>query len=63
VSQYEVATIAKKLSKSSSKIAGQPRTPKHEISTERIRALGMNFGGTALLEKTIADLVSFARDI
>ena len=40
VSQYEVATIAKRLSNSSSTITGQARTPKHEISTERIRAAG-----------------------
>lgn len=61
VSQHEVASIAKRLSGSSSEIVGQPTSPKHQIQTEKLRALGMEFGGEPLLEKTILALVEAAR--
>ena len=57
VSKYEVATLAKQHSGSESSIHGQATTPKHQIETEKIRSLGMNFGGDAQLEETIAALV------
>ena len=60
VSEYEVATIAKRLSGSASEIAGRPTAPKHEIVTAKLRALGMEFGGAAMLEKTIAEMVDAA---
>ena len=52
ISEYDVATIAKRLSGSRSAIDGQPMAPKHQIDTHKICALGMQFGGTQLLEKT-----------
>ena len=61
VSQHEVATMAKRLSGSSSAIHGQPSSPRHHIVTAKLRALGMEFGGQALLEETIAALVAAAK--
>jgi nucleoside-diphosphate-sugar epimerase len=61
VSEYEIATIAKRLSGSDSRILGRQTTPKHQIVTAKLRALGMEFGGEALVEKTIGQLVDAAR--
>lgn len=58
VSEFEVATIAKEICGSSSEIIGEPRTPKHEIDTEKIEALGMRFGGVELLKSTLEQLIS-----
>ncbi len=58
ISQYEVAEIAKNLCGSASKISGEPTRPKHQISTNKIRSLGMEFGGRALQEETIGQLVA-----
>jgi nucleoside-diphosphate-sugar epimerase len=61
VSEYEVATIAKRLLGSTSEILGRRPSPKHEIATGKLQALGMTFGGAALLGKTIAELAEAAR--
>jgi nucleoside-diphosphate-sugar epimerase len=57
VSEFDVATLAKKLSGSASRIDGEQLQPKHQIVTDKIRALGMQFGGDALLRQTVAELV------
>jgi nucleoside-diphosphate-sugar epimerase len=57
VSEYEVAMLARELSGSSAQIVGEWKQPKHQIVTDKIRGLGMEFGGDALLRETIADLV------
>lgn len=57
VSQYDVATIAKQLSGSNSTIHGSQTQPKHEIVTDKIKRLGMEFGGRDLLERTVGELV------
>ncbi len=57
ISQHDVATIAKEISGSSSEINGQPQTPVHQIVTEKIRRLGMRFGGRELLRQTVGQLV------
>jgi nucleoside-diphosphate-sugar epimerase len=57
VSEYEVATIAQRLSGSKSTILGRQTAPKHEIVTTKLQALGMEFGGLALLEKTVGQMV------
>lgn len=57
ISEYDVATIARRLSGSRSRVSGHPTRPKHEISTEKIRSLGMQFGGPTLLEETVAAMV------
>ena len=61
VSEFDVATLAKELSGSASQIVGQPMQPKHQIVTDKIRALGMQFGGDELLRQTVAKLVEGAR--
>lgn len=61
VSEYEVAAIAKRLSGSTSEINGHRPTPKHQIETGKLQALGMTFGGAALLGKTVAELIEAAR--
>lgn len=60
VSEYEVATLAKRLSGSNATILGQQTSPKHQIVTDKIRALGMEFGGLAALEETLSALVEAA---
>jgi len=60
VSQYDVATLAKKISGSESEIRGEQTRPQHQIETGKLRALGMEFGGDALLERTIRQLIEAA---
>ena len=57
VSDYEVATIAKRLSGSASEIRGARTSPKHQIVTDKLRRLGMTFGGEPLLEQTIRQML------
>lgn len=58
VGQCEVASIARQISGSSSQINGTPSSPKHQIVTDKLRRLGMEFGGRKLLEETIGQLVA-----
>jgi nucleoside-diphosphate-sugar epimerase len=60
VSEWDVATLAKSFSKSASVVSGGPTIPKNQIATEKIRGLGMAFGGRALLEATVEQLVKAA---
>jgi nucleoside-diphosphate-sugar epimerase len=57
VSEYDVAMYAKQLSGSTAQILGEPKQPKHQIATDKIRGLGMEFGGDELLKQTVAELV------
>ncbi len=57
VSEFDVATLAKEISGSTSRIEGGPMQPKHQIVTDKIRACGMQFGGDELLRRTVAELV------
>ncbi|MEO6808118.1 MAG: NAD(P)-dependent oxidoreductase [Isosphaeraceae bacterium] len=57
ISDFEVASIAKALSGSGSRIEGAPKAPKNQIVTTKIEALGMRFGGQALLEQTIHEIL------
>lgn len=57
VSEQEVARLAREMSGSNSEIADRNRGPKHQIETGKLRALGMTFGGEALLRETVAELV------
>lgn len=61
ISEYDVATIAKELTGSASKIHGGQTSPKHQIVTEKIHRLGMQFGGKELLRQTVRQLVEAAR--
>lgn len=56
IAEYDVASIAKNLFGSTSQIHGSPKSPKHEIVTDKIQALGMSFGGETLLEETIREI-------
>lgn len=60
ISQFEVASLAKSIAGSASRIEGEPRTPKHQIETAKIRSRGMTFGGEELLRQTIEQLVKDA---
>jgi nucleoside-diphosphate-sugar epimerase len=61
VSEQEVAQIAKELTSSPSTIANLNRGPKHQIVTQKLRALGMTFGGEAMLRRTVTQLVEAHR--
>lgn len=61
VSEYDVATLAKRLTGSSSRISGEQTRPKHQIVTDKLRAVGMEFGGDALFEKAVSELIDAAR--
>ncbi|TWT55225.1 NAD-dependent epimerase/dehydratase family protein [Allorhodopirellula solitaria] len=61
ISELDVANLAKELSGSSAQISGEPKQPKHQISTDKIQALGMQFGGAELLRETVAGLVEHAQ--
>jgi len=58
ISEHEVASIAKEISGSKSIIHGEAPYPKNQIETEKIKKLGMEFGGKALLKKTIEELLA-----
>lgn len=58
ISDDEVAEIAIRLSGSKSKRIGQRKVAKNQFETAKIQSLGMEFGGTALLEKTIQEMLS-----
>ncbi len=57
ISDEDVAEIAKSISGSDSTIEQLKRSPKHQIETGKIRALGMIFGGRPLLEATIRQML------
>ncbi len=57
IAEQDVARIAKELTGSPSTIADLNRGPKHQIVTDKLRALGMTFGGEALLRQTVAELI------
>lgn len=58
VSEHDVATTAKELADSGSEIHGEPRSPKHQIVTDKIRTLGMEFGGEDRLRSTIREMLA-----
>jgi nucleoside-diphosphate-sugar epimerase len=57
VADQDVARIAKEITGSSSEIADLNRGPKNRILTDKLRALGMTFGGRPLLEDTIRQML------
>lgn len=61
ISKFDVATLAKELSGSEAQILGDQSRPKHQIVSDKIQGLGMQFGGDTLLRQTIAELVDVAR--
>jgi nucleoside-diphosphate-sugar epimerase len=61
VAEQAVAQIAKELTGSRSEIADLNRGPKNQIVTDKVRALGMVFGGEPLLRQTVSELVGAHR--
>ena len=61
VSQWDVATLAKELSGSDAEISGQQTRPKNQIVSDKIKSLGMQFGGDELLRQTVQQLVDECR--
>jgi hypothetical protein len=45
------------LTASNSTIAGGQTRPRHQIDTQKLRAIGMEFGGQEILEETIDALI------
>ena len=60
ISDYEVATLAKQLTGSRSAVHGQQTSAKNQIVTDKLRGLGMTFGGQPLLEQTVRQLIAAA---
>jgi nucleoside-diphosphate-sugar epimerase len=63
IAEEEVARIAKEMTGSPSVVAERNAGPKHQIATDKIRGLGMSFGGEALLRQTVAELVAANRAV
>jgi nucleoside-diphosphate-sugar epimerase len=61
ISEEQVARIAKELTGSTSAVSDLSRGPKHQIDTAKLRALGMTFGGEALLRRTVQELIDAHR--
>jgi hypothetical protein len=61
IADQDVAEVARELTGSRNPIADQRRSPKHQIETGKLRALGLEFGGKPLLRETIAELVAAHR--
>lgn len=58
LSELEVATLAKSLSGSRSEPHGIAPQPKNQTLTDKLRALGMTFGGQLLLEQMVRELLA-----
>jgi len=58
VADQDVARIAKDITGSASVIQGRNAGAKHQIDTSKLRALGMEFGGRALLERTVREMLA-----
>jgi nucleoside-diphosphate-sugar epimerase len=63
VAEQDVARMAKDLTGSQSEIADLNRGPKNQIDTRKIQALGLTFGGEALLRRTVQELVAAHRQL
>jgi nucleoside-diphosphate-sugar epimerase len=61
VAEQDVARIAAELTGSASAIADLNRGPKNQIESGKLRALGMTFGGEALLRRTVQEMVEAHR--
>lgn len=57
ISEHAVAEIARELCASNSRILGAAPQPRNQIVTDKIRALGMTFGGRDRLVQTIGQIL------
>lgn len=60
ISEWDVAHLAKRISRSSAVIVGRQAAPKNQIVTAKLQSLGMVFGREQFLEATVTELVSAA---
>ncbi|MEZ6063256.1 MAG: NAD(P)-dependent oxidoreductase [Planctomycetaceae bacterium] len=60
ISDCEVAELAKEISGSDAVINGECPVPRHQIVSDKIKGLGMQFGGDRLLRHTVEQLVAAA---
>jgi nucleoside-diphosphate-sugar epimerase len=58
VAEQEVAAVAKQITGGASEIKILNKGSKHQIDTSKLRALGMTFGGRALLEQTVREMLN-----
>lgn len=61
VADYTVAKLAAEMSGSRAAVSGSAPLPKNQIAVDKIKKLGMTFGGGALLRETINQLVNYTR--
>lgn len=59
IPDQEVAAIASEILGTDCVIEDVNKGPKHQIDTQKIKNLGMTFGGKALLRKTIEEIIEF----
>ena len=57
ISELEVANLTKQLTGSAASIHGQARSPKNIIVCDKIRSLGLQFGGEQRLRHTIQQMI------
>ena len=60
-SEWDVAELAHEISGADAVITGDRPVPKYKIVSDKIRALGMEFGGDQRLRNTVEELVSACR--
>ncbi len=58
IADQDVAQIAKDLCAATGQVEKNNHGPKHQIDTTKIKSLGMVFGGQALLEQTVGQLIT-----
>jgi nucleoside-diphosphate-sugar epimerase len=58
ISEFEVASIARRLASSPGEILGVETSPRNQIVTTKLGSLGMAYGGSPRLEKTIEQLIN-----
>jgi nucleoside-diphosphate-sugar epimerase len=58
IADQDVAEIARNLTGARGPVERLNQGPRHEIDTSKLRALGMNFGGPVLLERTVRELLN-----
>lgn len=57
ISQWDIAQLAKEISGSTAVIEGEQTTPRHEIENQKIKQLGMQFGGAIRLQQTVKEIL------
>ena len=57
VSQFDIATLARELSGTDAPILGTQTLPKNQIVSDKIKGMGMQFGGDEILRTTVRELL------